>query len=49
MVEGWAPFTDAKTCTVRPPTATRRDHAEHVLLATGSEAVALPVLPFGGT
>ncbi|CAO3436519.1 dihydrolipoyl dehydrogenase [Azospirillum doebereinerae] len=48
VVEGWAVFSDAKTCTVRgtgePVTIT----ADHVVLANGSEPVALPALPFGG-
>jgi dihydrolipoyl dehydrogenase len=48
VIEGWAIFSDAKTCSVetkaRPITLT----AEHVILAAGSEAVPLPMLPFGG-
>ncbi len=48
-IEGWPTFTDAKTCAVaqaggKPLTI----HAQHVVLATGSEAVNLPGLPFGG-
>jgi len=49
VVNGWAKFSDGKTCTVEnaasgPVTIT----AEHVILATGSLPVALPSLPFGG-
>jgi len=49
VVNGWANFTDAKTCTVtsaagEPVTI----HAEHVILANGSLPVELPLLPFGG-
>lgn len=47
VVQGWATFTDAKTCTVagsKPVTIS----AEHVILATGSVPAALPHLPFGG-
>lgn len=44
VVEGWATFSDAKTCTVGDTTI----RAEHVILANGSAPVALPTLPFGG-
>ena len=48
VVQGWATFSDAKTCVVNgsgdPVTIT----AEHVILANGSEPVELPTLPFGG-
>jgi dihydrolipoamide dehydrogenase len=48
VVQGWATFSDAKTCVVSgdgdPVTVT----AEHVILANGSEPVELPSLPFGG-
>ena len=48
VVQGWATFSDAKTCVVSgsgdPVTIT----AEHVILANGSEPVELPSLPFGG-
>lgn len=48
VVEGWATFVDAKTCTVaregaEPLTIT----AENVILATGSAPAALPGLPWG--
>jgi dihydrolipoamide dehydrogenase len=48
VLDGWASFSDAKTCTVtgngEPITVT----AEHVILANGSLPVELPFLPFGG-
>ena len=44
VIGGWATFSDAKTCTVGDTRIT----AEHVVLAAGSEPVALPSLPFGG-
>ncbi len=44
VIEGWANFTDGKTCTVGDITIT----AEHVILANGSLPVELPFLPFGG-
>ena len=49
VIAGWAVFTDARTCTVR--THDGQDltiTAEHVILASGSEPVELPFLPFGG-
>ncbi|MFN7236669.1 MAG: dihydrolipoyl dehydrogenase [Brevundimonas sp.] len=52
VIRGWAEFADAKTCTVRTPESEGggdiRITAEHVILATGSEPVELPFLPFGG-
>jgi len=44
VVQGWAEFTDAKTCKVGDTTIT----AEHVILANGSKPVELPFLPFRG-
>jgi dihydrolipoamide dehydrogenase len=49
VVHGWATVLDGKTVEI----ATRegepmRVACEHLLLATGSEAVTLPSLPFGG-
>src|SRR5713226_7068004 len=42
VVEGWARFSDAKSCTVETPSGRVTITAEHVILAVGSEAVALP-------
>lgn len=47
-VHGWATFSDAKTCTVAGADGEVTVTARHVVLATGSEPVALPHLPFGG-
>jgi dihydrolipoamide dehydrogenase len=52
-VEGWARFSDAKTCLVETPGGETPSGpvaitAEHVILATGSEPASLPMLPFGG-
>jgi len=46
VIEGWGRFTDAKTCVIDKADITIK--AEHVILANGSEAVALPNIPFGG-
>jgi dihydrolipoamide dehydrogenase len=48
VVQGWAIFSDAKTCTVETAAGPATLTAEHVILAAGSEAVPLPSLPFGG-
>ena len=54
VVKGWARVADGKTVEVRtrqdshPDSVDMRIQCEHLLLATGSEAVALPGLPFGG-
>lgn len=48
VIKGWAEFSDAKTCTVKTDDGDIRITAEHVILATGSEPVELPFLPFGG-
>jgi len=48
VVQGWATFGDAKSCTVETQAGPVAITAEHVILAAGSEAVALPGLPFGG-
>jgi dihydrolipoamide dehydrogenase len=47
IVQGWAIFSDAKTCTVATAEGPVTLTAEHVILAAGSEPVALPPLPFG--
>jgi dihydrolipoamide dehydrogenase len=48
VITGWATFSDAKTCTVKTADGDQTISAEHVILATGSEPVELPFLPFGG-
>ena len=48
VVNGWAKFSDGKTCSVDAPTGPVTITAEHVILANGSIPVALPSLPFGG-
>ena len=47
-LNGWATFSDAKTCSVRTEKGEVSISAEHVILANGSVPVALPHLPFGG-
>jgi dihydrolipoamide dehydrogenase len=47
VITGWATFSDAKTCTVKTADGEQTITAEHVILATGSEPVELPFLPFG--
>jgi len=48
VIKGWATFSDAKTCRVETDDGPITISAEHVILATGSEPVELPFLPFGG-
>ena len=48
VIKGWATFQDAKTCRVETDDGPITITAEHVILATGSEPVELPFLPFGG-
>lgn len=48
VVNGWASFSDAKTCTVDGVDGTVTITADHVILANGSVPVELPFLPFGG-
>jgi dihydrolipoamide dehydrogenase len=48
VIKGWASFADAKTCRVETDDGPITITAEHVILATGSEPVELPFLPFGG-
>lgn len=47
-IEGWGTFSDAKTCIVETKDGPVTIEAEHVILATGSKPVELPILPFGG-
>ncbi|MFJ6327017.1 MULTISPECIES: dihydrolipoyl dehydrogenase [unclassified Rhizobium] len=48
IVHGQAKFRDGKTVEVETETGTQVIRAETVVIATGSEPVALPSLPFGG-
>ncbi|HZL00618.1 MAG TPA: dihydrolipoyl dehydrogenase [Caulobacteraceae bacterium] len=47
-LEGWATFSDAKTCSVETASGPVTITAEHVILANGSLPVEIPALPFGG-
>lgn len=47
-ITGHAELLDGKTCQVATPSGMQTIRAEHVVLATGSSAVELPALPFGG-
>jgi dihydrolipoamide dehydrogenase len=50
VVNGWARIVDGKTVDVEVPGTTEpmRIRCEHLLLAAGSEPVALPKMPFAG-
>ena len=48
IVHGRAVMVDGKTCRVETDTGPQVVRAEHVVLATGSEAASLSTLPFGG-
>ena len=50
VVSGWARIVDGKTVEVTTTSAqnTLRIACDHLLLAPGSQAVALPAMPFGG-
>jgi dihydrolipoamide dehydrogenase len=48
VIEGWATFSDGKTCTVKTKDGEQVITAEHVILANGSVPVELPFLKFGG-
>jgi dihydrolipoamide dehydrogenase len=48
LITGTAQFADGKTIEVETSTGVQIIHAETVVIATGSEPVALPSLPFGG-
>ncbi|MDR6755597.1 dihydrolipoamide dehydrogenase [Mycoplana sp. BE70] len=48
IVHGRAHFRDGKTVEVETETGTQLIRAETVVIATGSEPVELPALPFGG-
>jgi len=48
VVNGSGSFRDGKTCLVQSDTGQQVITAEHMVIATGSEALPLPLLPFGG-
>lgn len=49
VIHGWARILDGKSVAVsQDGTETLRVNCEHLLLATGSQAVELPGMPFGG-
>lgn len=48
VVAGWGRFSDAKTCHVQTAEGEMVIKARHVILASGSKPVELPLLPFGG-
>jgi dihydrolipoamide dehydrogenase len=48
VVNGWANFSDGKTCSVTTADGPLTISAEHVLLANGSVPIELPFLKFGG-
>jgi dihydrolipoamide dehydrogenase len=47
IVMGWARFRDGKTVEVETEIGMQVIRAEQVVIATGSDAIELPVLPFG--
>ncbi|WP_024538126.1 dihydrolipoyl dehydrogenase [Comamonas badia] len=48
VLQGWATVEDGKTAVVQVGDEAVRVRCEHLLIATGSEPVALPNMPFGG-
>jgi dihydrolipoamide dehydrogenase len=48
VVAGWARFRDGKSVEVETELGRQLIRAEQVVIATGSQAVELPFLPFGG-
>jgi dihydrolipoamide dehydrogenase len=48
ILQGRAEMIDGKSCRIETDTGPQVVRAEHVVLATGSVAAALPSLPFGG-
>lgn len=48
VVNGWATFSDAKTCAVDTEQGPLQVSAEHVILATGSTTTSLPGIALGG-
>lgn len=47
-VSGWGQMVDGKTCEVKTADGTIKITAKHVILATGSEPIEIPSLPYGG-
>ncbi|MBS0507907.1 MAG: dihydrolipoyl dehydrogenase [Proteobacteria bacterium] len=48
VLKGWAQIEDGKTAVVQVDGEAVRVRCEHLLLATGSDPVELPSMPFGG-
>lgn len=48
LVVGWGTMIDGKTCRVKTDDGEVRIRAQNVVIATGSESVELPNMPFGG-
>ena len=48
VIKGWARILDGKTVEIQGEGQAVRVSCQHLLLACGSEPVALPMLPFGG-
>ncbi|MEB0078733.1 dihydrolipoyl dehydrogenase [Pseudomonas sp. CCI3.2] len=48
VIHGWARVIDGKTVEVAGEKGSQRIQCEHLLLATGSTSVNLPMLPLGG-
>jgi len=48
VVQGWARFNSARNCRIEGAGGIQLIRAEQVILATGSQATELPLLPFGG-
>ncbi|MGY4235860.1 dihydrolipoamide dehydrogenase [Bradyrhizobium sp. USDA 4449] len=48
LIAGHARFRDGKSVEIRTPSGSQIVHAETVVIATGSEPIAIPTLPFGG-
>lgn len=46
VIDGWAKFSDAKTCVVETARGRVQIRAENVILANGSTPVEIPSLPF---
>ncbi|MDA9410467.1 dihydrolipoyl dehydrogenase [Bradyrhizobium sp. CCBAU 45384] len=48
LIAGHARFRDGKSIEVKTQSGSQMIHAEAVVIATGSEPIAIPTLPFGG-